>query len=41
MDLAEGIEQRRLISHLRAEPQLRALENVPDDRVLELVGGTR
>ncbi|MBV9479156.1 MAG: hypothetical protein JO249_00170, partial [Acidobacteria bacterium] len=39
MDLADGIERRRLISYLHTEPQLRALENVPDDRVLELVAG--
>jgi hypothetical protein len=39
MDLADGIERLRLTSYLRAEPQLHALENVPDDRVLELVAG--
>jgi hypothetical protein len=39
MDLVDGIEQRRMISYLRAQPQLHALENVPDGRVLELVGG--
>jgi hypothetical protein len=39
MDLADGIERRRLISYLHAEPQLRALENVSDDRVLDLVAG--
>jgi hypothetical protein len=39
MDLADGIERRRLISYLHMAPQLRALENVSDDRVLELVAG--
>jgi hypothetical protein len=39
MDLVDGIERGRLISYLQAQPQLRALENVPDDRVLELVAG--
>jgi hypothetical protein len=39
MDLADGIERRRLISYLHSEPQLRALENISDDRVLELIAG--
>jgi hypothetical protein len=39
MNLADPIERRRLISYLHAQPQLRALENVPDDRVLQLIAG--
>ena len=39
MDLADETERRRLISYLHAEPQLRALENIRDDRVLQLVAG--
>jgi len=39
MDLTDRIEGRRMVSYLHAQPQLRALENVPDDRVLELVAG--
>jgi hypothetical protein len=39
MDLAAATERRRLVSFLRAQPQLRAIENVDDNRVLDLVGG--
>jgi len=39
MDLAAETERRRLVSFLHAQPQLRALENVDDVRVLKLVGG--
>ena len=39
MDLAVETERRRLISFLRDQPQLRAIENVEDSRVLELIGG--
>ena len=39
MNLVVGIERRRMISYLHAQPQLRALENVPDDLVLEVVAG--
>jgi hypothetical protein len=39
MNLTDGIERQRLISYLHAQPQLRALENVPDDHVLQLVTG--
>lgn len=39
MNLVDGIERQRMISYLHAQPQLRALENVLDARVLELVAG--
>ncbi|HEU0157292.1 MAG TPA: hypothetical protein VFQ82_14560 [Stellaceae bacterium] len=39
MDLAAATERYRLISFLRAQPQLRAIENVEDGRVLDLIGG--
>ncbi|HEY1260318.1 MAG TPA: hypothetical protein VGF34_13805 [Stellaceae bacterium] len=39
MDLAGATERHRLISFLRAQPQLRAIENVGDGRVLDLIGG--
>jgi hypothetical protein len=39
MDLAAETERRRLVSFLHAQPQLRAIENVDDDRVLDLIGG--
>jgi hypothetical protein len=39
MDLSAESERRRLISFLRVQPQLHAIENVSDTLVLELVGG--
>jgi hypothetical protein len=39
MDLSAEHEGRRLISFLRAQPQPRAIENVNDTRVLDLIGG--
>jgi hypothetical protein len=39
MHFAEGVEQRRMTSYLRAQPQLRSLENVSDSSVLALVAG--
>jgi hypothetical protein len=39
MNLIDRIERRRLISYLHAGPQLRALENISDDRILELIAG--
>jgi hypothetical protein len=39
MDLAANTERRRLVSFLHAQPQLRAIENVNDKRVLNLIGG--
>jgi hypothetical protein len=39
MDLTADTEQRRLVSFLRAQPQLRAIENIADQRVLKLIGG--
>jgi hypothetical protein len=39
MDLSTESERRRLMSFLHGQPQLRAIENVDDARVLNLVGG--
>jgi hypothetical protein len=39
MDLTEPIERRRLVAFLRAQPQLRSIENVDDNRILNLIGG--
>jgi hypothetical protein len=39
MDLAAQNERQRLVAFLHAQPQLRAIENVDDNRVLDLVGG--
>ena len=39
MDLAVEAERRRLVAFLHAQPQLRVIENVDDNRVLDLVGG--
>ena len=39
MDLVTKTERQRLVAFLHAQPQLRAIENVDDKRVLELVGG--
>jgi hypothetical protein len=39
MDLAAEAERRRLISYLRAQPQLRAIENIADRVVLNLIDG--
>jgi hypothetical protein len=39
MDLATQTERQRLVAFLHAQPQLRAIENVDDNRVLNLVGG--
>jgi hypothetical protein len=39
MDLSTESERRRLMSFLHAQPQLRAIENVDDARVLNLIGG--
>jgi hypothetical protein len=39
MDLNIETERRRLVSFLHAHPQLRAIENVADNRVLDLVSG--
>jgi hypothetical protein len=39
MDLGDEAERRRVIGFLHEQPQLRALENIGDDRVLGLIGG--
>jgi hypothetical protein len=39
MDLADTAERWRLIGYLRVQPELRALENISDDRVIELIAG--
>jgi hypothetical protein len=39
MDLAAESERRRLIGFLHAQPQLQVLENVDDNRVLDLISG--
>jgi hypothetical protein len=39
MDLTAAAERHRLVAFLHAQPQLRAIENVDDNRVLDLIGG--
>jgi hypothetical protein len=39
MDLAGEAERRRLVGFLHAQPQLGALENIDDNKVLDLIGG--
>ena len=39
MDLSAESERRRLLSFLRAQKRLRAIENVDDTRILDLIGG--
>ena len=39
MHLQDGTERQRLLAFLHAQPKLRAIENVEDSRVLNLIGG--
>jgi hypothetical protein len=39
IDLTAETERRRLVTFLHAQPQLRALENIDDNQLLNLVGG--
>ena len=39
MDLTDQVERRRLLAYLRSQPQLRAIENIDDYKVLCLIAG--